>query len=158
MDSVNIVKLIKAGWKETPASSVGEFNESAMLEYVNTTLRHAFAIVADLEGRLLGTIAVAPIRMPWYSKVILAESWFAVIPHDRAKKVPEQLLTELERFLDKQGLPALLGTQVLTPARLNAVFTPDRGYEPLRATFVRLPCSQVDTKGRPVMPPKAVSA
>jgi hypothetical protein len=141
MDAVNIVRLIKGGWKETPAAQISEFDELKLLEYVSTTMKHAFAIVAEHEasGRLLGTVAAAPIRMPWCQGVVLAESWFAVVPHERAKAVPDQLLGELDRFLDKQGLSALLGTQVLTPARFNEVYAKRKGYQPSRATFIRLP-------------------
>jgi hypothetical protein len=138
MDSVNCVRLIKAGWTETPAAQISEVNEQQLLEYVTTTLRHCFAIVADLDGRLLGTLAVAPIRTPWCKEVLMAESWFCVVPQYRAKRVPEQLLAALDRFLDLNRLTAILGTQILTPPCFNEILAKRSGYQPSRATFLRV--------------------
>lgn len=139
MDSVNLVRLIKEGWKETPASQISPLNEQKLLEYVTATLRHCFCIVAEKNGRVLGTLAVAPIRMPWCESVVMAESWFCVVPRHRDGKLPGQLLRALDQFLDKQKLPAILGTQILTPASFNGMMGERKGYQHSRATFVRLP-------------------
>jgi GNAT superfamily N-acetyltransferase len=139
MDSVNVVRLIKAGWKETPAAQLNGVNEQQLLEYVMSTLRHSFAIVADLEGRLLGTLAVAPIRIPWCDSLVMAEAWICVVPQYRSKRVPEQLLDALDQFLDKNTLPVILGTQILTPPCFNEILAKRTGYEPSRSTFLRLP-------------------
>ncbi|HSV90927.1 MAG TPA: hypothetical protein VLH80_07490 [Nitrospiraceae bacterium] len=139
MDSVNLVRLIKAGYSETPAREIGKLDEQKLLEYVTTTLRHAFVIVADLQGRLLGSIGVAPIRTPWCETVVLAETWLAVTPAYRTTRVPEQLLDALERFLDSNKLVGFLGSQMLTPAELNEVIAKRSSYLPSRHTFLRMP-------------------
>lgn len=141
MDSVNVVRLIKDGWKETPAAQISPLNEQKLLEYVTATLRHSFCIVAERNGRMLGTLAVAPIRMPWCEAVVMAESWFCIVPKYRDRKLPDQMLAVLDQFLDKQKLPAILGTQVLAPARFNAMLGERAGYLHSRATFVRLPAA-----------------
>lgn len=151
MDSVNVVRLIKEGWKETPAAQISPLNEQRLLEYVTSTLRHSFCIVAEKNGRTLGTLAVAPIRMPWCETVVMAESWFCVVPKYRDRALPGQMLRVLDKFLDTQKLPAILGTQVLAPSQFNALLSGRAGYLESRTTFVRLP-------GRAFMPPKAVSA
>lgn len=159
MDSVNIVRLIKAGYAETVAKQIGELDEQKLLEYVTGTLRHAFVIVADNQaGRLLGTLGIAPIRVPWCNAVMMAETWFAVTAPYRVKEVPEQLLEAVETFLDKNGLVGFLGTQMLTPADMNGIIErrTNQGYYPSRETFLRMPCRQTDAQGRPVMPAKKV--
>lgn len=159
MDSVNIVRLIKAGYEETPAKQVAAVDELKLLGFVNQALQEAFVLVADLEGRLLGTISFAPIRLPWCTAVVMTEMWFAVVPQYRAKRVPEQLLEATEKFLDQRALPGFLGSQMLTPPVMNAIIAKRSEYQASRQTFLRMPCSHVDEKSKPVMPPKkAVSA
>lgn len=163
MDSVNIVRLIKEGFEETPAKGLGDLDELKLLELVSFGIRHSFVLVAELNpgGRILGSIAVTPVRPPWCTAVLMTEQWFAVKDAYRTRNIPEQLLEALEAFLDKDGRPALLGTQMLTPAWADAVFAKRSrlGYAPSRGTFLRLACRHTNEKGQPVMPPrKAVGA
>ena len=147
MDSVAIVRLIRAGYAETPAKDLGLLDEQKLLEYVTGTLRHAFVVVADQgSGRTVGTIALAPIRVPWCNAVVMAESWFAVVEAHRMKGVPELLLSAAEAFLDKNKLVGFLGTQMLTPASMNAVIAKRAAYTPSRHTFLRLPATATAAK------------
>jgi predicted N-acetyltransferase YhbS len=139
MDSVNIVRLIREGYEQTPAVGLGELDEQKLLEFVTTALRHAFVVVADQGRRVLGSLGVAPVRVPWCSNVIMTETWFAVTEAYRSRRVPEQLLEALETFLEKNNLPALLGTQMLTPSDMNSVISRRPGYSPSRQTFLRIP-------------------
>lgn len=139
MDSVNIVRLIKEGYAETPAKSIGELDEQKLLEYVTATLRHAFVVVADQGGRILGSLGVAPIRLPWCNSVTMAETWFAVKDAYRARQLPEQLLDVLETFLDKNKLVGFMGSQMLTPADMNQHIANRACYQPSRHTFIRVP-------------------
>lgn len=139
MDSVNIVRLIKEGYEDTPAKDLGELDDLKVLEFVNFALRHSFVLVADQSGRALGSIAVTPIRIPWCATLVMTEQWFAVTEAYRTRRVPEQLLEALEQFLDKHQQPVLLGTQMLTPASMNAVIAKRRRYVPSRQTFLRIP-------------------
>lgn len=138
MDSVNIVRLIKDGWKDTPASQVSAFNEHNMLEYVTKTIGHAFSVVAELHGRILGTAALVPIRMPWSKDPVMAEAWLAVQRQQRDRGVPEQLLAVCDEFLDKNDWPVVWGTNVIVPRDFNAILL-KRGYEEVRSSYLRLP-------------------
>lgn len=138
MDSVNIVRLIKDGWKDTPAAQVSVFNEHNMLEYVTKTIGHSFSLVVDLHGRILGSIALVPIRMPWAKEAIMAEAWFAVQRQQRDRGVPEQLLEVCDKFLDKNDWPVVFGTNVIVPADFNEILL-RRGYEVVRSSYLRLP-------------------
>lgn len=138
MDSVNIVRLIKEGWKETPTSRVSLFNDHAMLEYVTKTIAHAFTLVADLHGRVLGSIALVPIRMPWSKDAVMAEAWFAVQPPQREKGIPEQLLEACDEFLDKNAWPVVWGTNAIVPSAFNELLA-ERGCESIRSLYLRMP-------------------
>lgn len=157
MDSVNIVRLIKEGFEDTAAKSLGDLDELKLLELVSFGIRHAFVVVAELNpgGRILGSIAVTPIRPPWCSTVLMTEQWFAVKEAYRSRGVPEQLLDTLEAFLDQHKQPALLGTQMLTPVAMNACIARRGGYAPTRETFLRMPSNQTLM---PRLPRKAAGA
>jgi len=138
MDSVNIVRLIAEGYRQTPAKELGKLDEQRLLEYVTTMLRHAFVVVADQNGRILGTLGVMPVRLPWCPTVVQTETWFAVTEAYRTRRVPEQLLDAVEQMLEQTGQPALLGTQMLTPEWANDAISKRQGYLTSRQTFVRL--------------------
>lgn len=146
MDSVNIVRLIKDGWKDTPAAQVSAFNEHTMLEYVTKTIGHAFSLVVDLHGRVLGSIALVPIRMPWSKEAVMAEAWFAVQRQQRDRGIPEQLLDVCDAFLDKNDWPVMFGTNVIVPGDFNAILL-KRGYEAVRSSYLRLPNVDVEVVG-----------
>lgn len=141
MDSVNIVRLIAEGYRQTPAKDLGKLDEQRLLEYVTTMLRHAFVVVADQNGRILGTLGVMPVRLPWAPAVVQTETWFAVTEAYRTRRIPEQLLDAVEDMLEMTGQAALLGTQMLTPEWANQVIAKRRGYVPSRQTFLRLPAT-----------------
>lgn len=138
MDSVNIVRLIKDGWKDTPAAQVSVFNEHNMLEYVTKTIGHSFSLVVDLHGRVLGSVALVPIRMPWSKDAVMAEAWFAVQRQQRDRGIPEALLDVCDGFLDKNDWPVLWGTNAIVPSDFNAILV-KRGYETLRSSYLRMP-------------------
>lgn len=139
MDAVAIAKLIKAAWKETSAVELAEVVDQKLVEYVTAALRCAFALVADQDGRVVGTVAVSPISLPWCNEVVMAETWFAVLGAFRDREVPHKLLSALEEFLDKEQLPVMLGTQMLAPSRFDMYFTARQGYEAMRVTYLRVP-------------------
>lgn len=158
MDSVNIVRLIREGYERSPAQELGKLDEQKLLEYVTTTLRHAFVVVADQDKghRVLGTLGLAPIRMPWCNSVLMAETWFCVTEPYMSRGVPELLLAAAESFLDKNAFASFLGSQMLTPPSMNAVIAKrtNQGYAASRHTFLRMPNRHTNEKGQPVMPPK----
>lgn len=139
MDSVNIVRLLKAGYKESSIRRVSDLSEQMLLEYVTQTTKHAFSMVADMSGRVLGALALVPIRMPWTQSQMMAEAWFGVAEQFRSKDVAEQLLRAMDRFLDMNGLTCITGTNALVPTELDRFLEARAGYQPLRRTFLRLP-------------------
>lgn len=140
MDSVNIVRLIKEGFRETPMAQVAAFKEQAMLEYVTKTIgNNGFSLIADKDGRALGTIALVPIRMPWCERPVLAEAWFAIRAEHRARGIPEQLLTRCDELADQFDWPIVLGTNAIVPVALNESIVRRGRYELVRSIYVRMP-------------------
>lgn len=140
MDSVNIVRLIRAGWEESPATVVAPMNEQKLMEYVTTNLKHCFCVVVELDGRILGSICLVPIRLPWAENAVaLAEGWFGVHPSQRRRGIPELLLGAADRFLDLNKHVAIMGSNILAAPELNETMAQRPGYVPARQTFLRVP-------------------
>jgi hypothetical protein len=138
MDSVNIVRLIKAGWKESAATHIAPVDEQRLLDYVTTSLKHCFCVVAEADGRLLGSIAMVPIQLPWAAKniVVMAEAWYCVQTVQRRETVKEVLLQAVEQFLDQTRHTAIMGTSILAPPDLTATMAKRPGYIPSRQVFL----------------------
>lgn len=140
MDSVNIVRLLKVSHGESPIKLVADFDDQRVLEYVTTTLRHCFCVVAESSGRVLGSLALAPIRLPWSpTTLVLAEAWLAVIPQFRTKGVPEKLLAAAGVFLDRTQHAAFLGTSMVAPSAFDAIMEGLPDYAAVRTSFIRVP-------------------
>jgi len=137
MDSVNIVRLLKAQYAESAARFLAPFDEQRVLEYVTMTLANAFAIVVEASGRLLGSAAMAPVRLPWCGVLVMGEAWFAIVPACREKGVGEQLLSAIGAFLDAQHLPAIHGTNLLAPEGFDDLLAKRRDLKIGRMTYVR---------------------
>lgn len=142
MDSVNVLRLLKDGWKEGAAAHLGTFEESRVLAYVGKTIERAFCVVAERSGRILGSYALAPAQLPATNAPVMVEAWLAVRPEQRERGVTQRLLEAGERFLDQQRMPALLGTNMMASAGYDRVISARPGYAPVRCTFLREPAAK----------------
>lgn len=152
MDSVNLVRLIRSGWEESAAREVAPMDDNKLMEYVQKSLKHCFCVVVEQDRRILGSVCLVPIGLPWANNVLaLAEGWFIVQGPQRRKGIPELLLGAVERFLDEQNHVAILGSNLLAPPDMSDAMDGRPGYRPVRLTFLRLPV------GRPVAAPKVAA-
>jgi GNAT superfamily N-acetyltransferase len=147
MDTVNLVRLLKAQHAESAARLLAPFDEQRVLEYVTITVRNTtdargcFAIVVEASGRLLGSAAIAPTILPWCGVIVMGEAWFAVVPSYRDKGVPEQLLSGIGLFLDRVGRPAIHGTNLLAPSSFDRMLAKCKNLTPGRTSYLRLPAA-----------------
>src|SRR4029077_708753 len=121
------------------ARLLAPFDEQRVLQYVTTTLANCFAVVVEASGRLLGSAALAPVRLPWSGLLVMGEAWFAVVPAYREKGADDQLLTALCIFLDSQNVPAIYGTNLLAPESFDQTLLKRRDLVIGRTSYVRVP-------------------
>lgn len=148
MDSVNIVRLLKSQYDESPAKHLAPFDESQILRYVTNTLGQlsadplagAYCIVAEKGGRLLGCLALADILVPWNKAFkVMAECWFVVVPQYQAKGVVEKLRDYSNSMLDMAGKTAFFGTNMYTSNAVDKIIGAGDGIYAGRQTFIRIP-------------------
>lgn len=142
MDSVNIVRLLKGQHAESAARLLAPFEDQKVLQYVTATLgnKYAFSIVAEASGRLIGSVAMSPIPLPWAGNVVvLGEAWFAVVPACRDKGIADRLLDTMGKMIDDVGVPAIHGTNLFAPEEFDDVLSKRPDLVIGRTTFVRVP-------------------
>lgn len=104
LDAVNIAKLLKATLTGDRAASL-RVSDDRIVKWVMSTLDGAFVAVADLSGRIVGSIAMSPMQQPWSDDWFMGETWFAVKPSVHTGDTDEKLLEAAEAFADTRGLP-----------------------------------------------------
>jgi len=141
MDSVNVVRLLRTQYAESAARLLAPFDEQRVLQYVVTTIAKCPVVIVEQNGRLLGSAAIAPVILPWCGKIVMGEAWFAVVAGYRDKGTPQELLKWLGAFLDREGLAAVFGTNLLAPANFDAVLRKQGGMEQGRTSYLRVPAT-----------------
>ena len=103
LDAVNIAKLLKltlGGHQDTL-----RVNDEKTVKWVMSTLETAFVAVADMSGRIVGSIAMSPMQQPWSDDWFMGETWFAVKPSIHTRDTDERLLEKAEEFADWKRMP-----------------------------------------------------
>lgn len=147
MDSVNIVRLLKAQYDEAAVRHLATFDEDEILRYVTRTITpdpgnplRAYILVAEKDGRILASLALTPVPVPWNKSIlVLMESWFAIVPQYRTKGIAERMRDNAEVMLDKLGMFGFFGTNLLTTNAVDPVFAGRDGYAPGRTAYIRTP-------------------
>jgi len=103
LDAVNIAKLLKRTLgADQDALRV---NDQKTVKWVMDTLETAFVAVADLSGRVVGSIAMLPMQQPWSDDWFMGEAWYAVKPSVQTEGTAADLLEQAEMFADKKRIP-----------------------------------------------------
>jgi len=148
LDNSNIVRLLKMAWEESRAVQVSRVNERKAQLYVAQILAdERFCVrVAEISGRLVGSIALTPMQEPWSDDWFLVEEWFYVLPSFRARGTALHLLSEVEQMADQAGIPILYGVTAVQPQEIDHVFANRRGVTHMGGNFMRLPKASSDGK------------
>lgn len=148
MDSVNIVRLLKSQYDESAARHLAPFNEKQILQYVTITLGNfdpeqfsaAWCVVAEKGGRILGSLALANIAIPWNREfVVMAECWFVVVTQYHTKGVVQRLKAYADDMLDRGQRAAFFGTNMYTTGALDKIIGDAPDMHPARSTYIRVP-------------------
>lgn len=142
MDVVNITRLLRSAWDEGP-TNVLRVNEAKAIKWIMDSIDTAFVLVADLQGRLIGTIAFVPMRPPWSDDLLMGKLWFFARPLFRTREaVLTDLLAAAEKFMDVKRIPMKLDMELesLTPPGFSRTLANRRGYSQIGGgAFLRLP-------------------
>lgn len=144
LDAVNIVRLLQDGWKGSGAVQVARVNETKAMEYVLSTIKlsereDAFVSVADLSGRLVGTLACVRRQERWSEDWFLGKEWFYVTPTWLTRGTAHSLLAEAEKHADARAMSMLFEIDIATQSEFDRLLANRPGYRRHGATYLRMP-------------------
>lgn len=137
LDAANIVRLLKSLWHEETAIPADRVNDRKALRYVIDTLEQpGCVLVAELSGRIVGTLAALVTQEPWSEESLIEVRWlYAATQKDEINRV---LLEQAERFADEQELPLLARVFRYSGDRVDH-FGGRKGYILMGPSYFRIP-------------------
>jgi predicted N-acetyltransferase YhbS len=137
LDAVKIVRLLLPAYEEM-GGYYPEPNELLTLNWITGLLNEGHVIVAEKEGRVIGSVALSNYRFPWSEKYYLYVDWLFVSRAFRAEGVFEALMQVVHTFADDQDAPIYGGISAGKDARLKDRLMQMKGYTYLGGQFMRL--------------------
>lgn len=145
LDTSNLIRLLIASHEES--GTYPPVDHHMGLRWVTRTLSEGYAIVADVSGRLVGTLAVTNYNYPWSPEQFMYLEWLFVQKKFRTGGVFNALMKALHAFADEHDSPILAGIS----AGGKDVFLKDRliqiqGYQYIGGDFIRSKRSGIKEK------------
>lgn len=143
LDSSNLVRLLTAAHDE--AGTYPPVDQTLGLNWITQTLTSGYIIVADVSGRLVGTLALTNYQFPWSSKSYMYLEWLFVQKKFRKGGAFEALIKACHAFADEHDAPILAGVS----SGDREVFLKDKmfqqhGYTYIGGDFIRPSRSERD--------------
>lgn len=109
------------------------------LRWITQTLTDGYVLVADVSGRLVGSLALTNYQFPWSPKWYMYLEWLYVQRKFRKGGAFEALLTAVHAHADQHNAPIVAGIN----AADATVFLKDKafqqhGYNYMGGTFLRM--------------------
>ncbi len=137
LDAANIVRLLKQLWLEETALPADRVNDWRALQYVLKTLEQGHVLVAELSGRIVGTIAALVTQEPWSEESLIEVRWLYAVTQSK-DEILQVLLQQAEAFADEQELPMLARVHRYARDRIDN-FGGREGYVSMGSSYLRIP-------------------
>lgn len=136
LDTSNLVRLLTAAHEE--ASAYPSVDPAYGLNWITRTLTEGYVIVADVSGRIVGTLALTQYNFPWSPQLYLYLEWLFVQRKFRKGGSFEALIQASHAFADEHKMPILAGVSS-ADARvlLKDKLFKQHGYMYMGGDFVR---------------------
>lgn len=136
LDTSNLVRLLTAAHDE--AGSYPPVDPHMGLNWITRTLSEGYIIVADVSGRLVGTLALTNFNFPWSPDQFMYLEWLFVQKKFRKGGAFDALIKGCHAFADSHNAPILAGVS----SGDRDVFLKDRlfqqqGYRYIGGDFIR---------------------
>ena len=107
LDTSNLVRLLTAAHDE--AGAYPPVDQAFGLNWITRTLTEGYVVVADVSGRLVGTLALTNYQFPWSPKWYMYLEWLYVQNKFRKGGSFEALLQACHAHADEVNAPILAG-------------------------------------------------
>lgn len=141
LDAANIVRLLKQLWNEETALPADRVNDTKAMVYVMSTLERGRVLVAELSGRIVGSIAFLESQEPWSEESFLEVRWLYAITTSK-DEILQALISQAEAFSDEQELPLFARVYSYARNRIDN-FSGRARYVPMGPSYLRIPLEKV---------------
>jgi len=136
LDASNIARLLIECHEDN--GSYPPVDHTVGLSWITQTLTNGFVLVADVSGRLVGTLALTNYQFPWSPKWYMYLEWLYVQKKFRKGGAFEALMTATHAHADESDAPIVAGVS----AADKEVFLKDKlfqqnGYKYIGGDFIR---------------------
>lgn len=138
LDASNIARLLIDAHDESGPGAYPPVDHTIGIQWITRTLTSGYVIVADVSGRLVGSLALTNYQFPWSPKWYLYLEWLYVQKKFRTSGGFEALMTACHAHADAMNAPIVAGIS----AADKDVFLKDKafqqhGYTYLGGDFIR---------------------
>lgn len=136
VDASNLYRLLDEAHKDNPLYPPKD--PTLGLLWIANTLSSGYVIVADVSGRLVGSLALTNYQFPYSPQWYMYLEWLFVQKPFRADGAFDALMAAAHAYADEKGAPILAGISVSG----KDVFMKDRllqtkGYTYIGGSFIR---------------------
>lgn len=137
-DIVNIAKLLKDGWNQQTLQ-FAPIDDACGYRWILSILEQGFVVVADLNGRIVGTACASPYRPEWSLTWLMDMAFLYVLPSFRRDGVAEKLIQAVTNFADKHGAGLTFGIETLDKPLIKDRLLKIAGWTYSGGNFLRPP-------------------
>lgn len=137
-DSVNIGRLIEEGLAKS-GNKYPPVSPNKMMAWICRTIAVGYVVVADLNGRIVGSLGLGPYQYGWSEHWCVANEWMFVQPIYRERGTAEKLMELAALWCDSQNVPIIIGVQDIVDAELKDRFLSIKGFVYGGGIFLRWP-------------------
>lgn len=106
-DAVALFRLLQQALSESDVAYPA-VDDNRLMHWVVETIAAAETTVADLSGRVVGSVALTPTQFPWSADWTLMSRWLYVMPNFRKEGTGTQLIKTAMASADSKGAPLAL--------------------------------------------------
>ena len=145
LDTSNLVRLLTAAHDE--AGAYPPVDPAYGLNWITQTLTQGHVIVADVSGRLVGTLALTNYQFPWSPKWYMYLEWLYVQRKFRKGGAFEALIQACHAHADQHNAPILAGVSSAdSKVMLKDKMFQQHGYQYVGGDFIRSEHGQQEDK------------
>lgn len=109
LDASNIARLLIEAHGESGPGAYPPVDHTIGLQWITRTLAEGYCIVADVSGRLVGTLALTNFQFPWSPEWYLYMEWLYVQKKFRTGGAFDALMKVVHTHADELDAPLVVG-------------------------------------------------
>lgn len=132
LDASNIARLLIEAHDESGPGAYPPVDHSVGIQWITRTLSEGYVLVADVSGRLVGSLALTNFNFPWSPKWYMYMEWLYVQKKFRSAGAFDALIKASHAYADEHSAPLIAAIG----AGDKDVFLKDKAFQQHGYTYV----------------------